>query len=99
MKLSEIRPCDNCKQKIAPIFYVVRISQALFTRETNQVLGLVQILGGSLELAEVMSPEPDVVKVFADENKALGTELFLCQNCVLSCDLNLAALIEQRNAG
>src|SRR3990172_1147169 len=41
MKLSQIRPCDNCGRKIAPSFYVARFSIALFNpRATNEVLGM-----------------------------------------------------------
>lgn len=96
MKLSEIRPCDNCGGKIAPLFYVLRISQAMFMPSTNEVLGLTQCFRGALALAEAMAPEPEVVMVLGDEDKALQTELFICQECLTMKALDLAALMERR---
>jgi hypothetical protein len=38
MKLSDARPCDSCHGPIPPLFYIVRISAALFEpKSTNQV--------------------------------------------------------------
>lgn len=98
MKLSEIRPCDNCGGPITPHFYVVRMSIALFNpKATNQVLGMAQYFGGHLALAELFSPHEDVVTVAMDEkeHKVLQTELFLCQDCYLR-PVNLAELAEKR---
>lgn len=98
MKLSEIRPCDNCGKPIAPVFYVLRISQAFFTPATNQMLGLNHMFHGALALAEAMAPESDVIKIFGDEDKSLMTEILLCQECVLYRSPDLALLLEKRGA-
>jgi len=99
MKLSDLRPCDNCGGNISPTFYVVRTTLAIITPAANQVLGLHQYLGGkSLALAEVMAPEPDCVKVCADEDPRAQTELFLCTRCFTSHCIDLAVLTEARNA-
>ena len=88
LKLSDLRPCDGCGGKIAPLFYVVRTEMAVVnTVDANQVLGLRQIFQGSLGLAEAMAPaEP--VKLGGPE---LTTELFFCQECYLEKPLAHAA--------
>lgn len=98
MKLSELRPCDHCGGPVIPIFYVVKASIAVFNANaTNENLGLMRMLGGSLSLAEVMSSEPEAVKIGGEEDKQLWTEIILCQNCYCS-DMNLAVLAEQISA-
>lgn len=98
MKLSELRPCDECGKQIAPIFYIVRASIAVIdAKATNQTLGLMQYFGGGsagLALAEVMGGSSDVVKIGGDEDERLWTEIFLCQKCHLK-PINLAALAEK----
>lgn len=94
MKLSELRPCDKCGGKIAPVFYVVRVSLAIVTPAANTTLGLNQMFRGNLALAEVFTSEPHPVKVAGDEDPNLMTELFLCQNCYVG-EVNLAMLAEK----
>jgi len=95
MKLSELRPCDNCGGPIVPIFYVVRSSIAVFNADaTNQNLGLMKMFRGSLALAETMSSQPEIVKIGGDEDKQLWVEIYLCQNCYIG-DVNLALLAEK----
>lgn len=101
MKLSDLRPCDQCHGKLVPTFYVVRFSQALFdATNTNAVLGVHQIFGGqALRLAETMAPGADeAVLVFGDKDKTLETELFLCQPCFTDGPIDLAMLWEVRLA-
>lgn len=96
IKLSEIRPCDGCGGKIAPIFNVVTVKMAAFNlRNVNSVLGTSQILGHrSLAIAEALAAGADnAIEVLEDENAT--TRLFLCQNCC-SSEQNLAALAEKR---
>lgn len=96
MKLSELRPCDCCGGKIAPHFYVVRLSQAMvMAKEANAVLGLAQMFGGALGLAEVVAPDADAVKIFGDERKELMHEFFLCQECFMR-PLDMAMLMDVR---
>lgn len=100
MKLSEIRPCDNCSGPLSQgHFYVVRVSQALvLPKPFHQVMGLTQYFGfqpGALALAEVMAPDADVIKVFGDEKPELMQEFLLCMECYLR-PLDLAVLMEKR---
>jgi hypothetical protein len=84
MKLSEVRPCDNCGGPIAPIFNVIRVSPAIFNpREVNQVLGMTQMFGGALGLAEVMAGGNDAVKVAIDDPayKDSVVDIYLCNKC------------------
>jgi len=99
MKLSQLRPCDVCGGKIAPSFYVVRTSIALFKPQaTQQTLGLAQYFGGNLGLAEIFSPDEDAVVVAMDneEHKELMSEFFICQNCYLTKPIDLALLAERK---
>ena len=96
MKLSEVRPCDCCGGKIAPQFYLVRGSLAIFSPQAaNATLGLTQMFGGALALAEAMSPDSEVVKVAGEFNKELWSEFLLCQECYMK-PVNLAMLGEKR---
>ena len=79
MKLSDVRPCDVCGGKVSPLFYVLRVSQAIFNAQAaNEVLGLTTMVGGSLDLAEAMAPQPEVIMVLGDEVPALMTEFVVC---------------------
>lgn len=102
MKLSELRPCDACggklKSDMAAGFYVVRFSLAIFKPQAvNQVLGLTQMFGGALGLAEAMAPESDVVIVAGDQEPQLMNELLVCMDCFLMKPLDIAILGEKRN--
>lgn len=97
MKLSELRPCDNCGGKIAPAFFIVRISQALVLPSAQQSVGLMMMFRGNLKLAEAMSPNPDAVMVFGDQDKSLMTELIICQGCYPAGKIDLVRLAECRN--
>lgn len=99
MKVSELRPCDNCGGKIAPAFYVVRFSQALINAEAvNQFMGIHQFFGGRAGAALVENFAPaagDAALIFGDKDKALETELFICEGCFTN-SLNLAMLMERQ---
>lgn len=98
MKISELRACDRCKQPLGLTFYVLRISLAVVKpNAANQVLGLTQMLRGSLALAEAFAPEADnAVLVVADEDPDLMDEIFLCTDCYVTKDVRLPALIENK---
>jgi len=66
-------------------------------RAAQQTLGLTQILDGHLGLAEVMSPDPEVIKILGDEDAKLMTELLICQDCYLLGPLDLVCMVETRN--
>ena len=95
MKLSQLRPCASCKGKLAPVWYVIRVSQAMLKPcATNQVLGLAQMFGGSLSLAETMAPESDCVLVMGDQEPSLMTEIHVCQECFLMGKIELPVMME-----
>jgi len=96
MKLSDLHVCDSCGGAVGMQFYVVRVSLAIvMAREANQVLGLAQMLGGRLGLAEVFAPDDNAVMVFGDEDKSLMDELLICMNC-LQRDVHLAQMLDRR---
>lgn len=91
MKLSDLRPCDGCGGSVAPVFYVLRVSTAVVSPDAaHQVLGLRQMFGGSLALAEVFAPAEPVVQVDGE------TEIRLCVQCYCG-ERCIGALVEQRN--
>lgn len=98
MKLSDLRPCDNCGGAIAPIFNIVKTSIAVInTGSANKTLGLAQYFGegsAGLALAEVMGDQSDAVKIGSEHAKELETEIFLCQECHMT-EINLAVIVEK----
>lgn len=98
MKLSDLRPCDNCGGSFkGGMFQVIRMSLA-FVNPTaaQQVLGLTQYFGGALGIAEAMAPEPNAVVIGMDKERQTMTEVFLCHDC-FSKPLNYAILAEKVN--
>lgn len=99
MKLSELKPCAACKGKLVPIWYVVRVTQAMVNASVaNEVLSLVMRFGANdagLAVAEAMAPEPDCVMILGDKEKALMTELHICQSCFIDKFSDLAVLVEK----
>ncbi len=100
MKLSELKPCDHCGGPLPPSWWIVRVSQAMLDREaTQETLGLMQMLGGSLAIAEAMGARSEeAVLVMGDKVTGLWTEIFLCQDCALGMnddhgDYNLGELL------
>ena len=60
MKISELKPCENCGGKIAPVFYRVTVEQiAVDGNAVARMLGLSAMLNGSLGVAEVFAPIDD----------------------------------------
>ena len=98
MKLSQIRPCDNCGGPIVPIFNVVSITPAVISpRAANQVLGMSQFFQGSLALAEVFQAEEPVTLASEDGDlSGLVTQIFLCQKCMAG-EICLGEIVEKRS--
>ena len=98
LKLSEVRACDACGNKIAPFFNHIQIRKAVFNaRNTNAVLGLMQMWGNqplALGIAEVMAPGGDNAVDVLDELDATTT-LFICNECFMQ-PINLAELESKR---
>lgn len=103
MKVSELRPCDNCSGPIAPHFYRVRFTQALIRADAvNQFLGMHQFFGGKAGAALVENFAPashDAVLFFGDKDKSLEVELLICSSCFIDGPIDLALLAERVNAG
>lgn len=102
LKLSELRPCDNCSGKVSPFFYHIQIRHAIVNpRNANSVLGLMTMCGWpgrALGIAEVMAPGADKAVEVLDEPESVET-LFICQDCFLGLDgkgLNIPMLMERR---
>jgi hypothetical protein len=98
VKLSELRPCDGCGGALigdnSIQFYVVTLDTALvLAPPVNRVLGLAQMFGGSLALAEVMSDEQSPIKLLS-ENGANPDKALLCFACYCK-PIHLASLAER----
>lgn len=79
MKTNDLKPCARCNGKVYPMIYRVTVERLWIDHEkVNRDLGLAQILGGNLDLADVFSPHGSVVDTI-DTNVA-----DLCQDCALS---------------
>jgi|ERR1700722_10425197 len=102
LKLSDLRPCDLCGGKIIPQFYIFEIKFALFSnRNTNEVLGLTQMFGGTgspgaFAIAETMSAGGDRA-VIVSEDPNLNSKLFVCQQCYLLRSGDILIAIERKN--
>lgn len=84
MKLSELKPCDKCGGKIAPVFYVVNMQQVMIDAvAANRTLALNQMFGGALGLAENMSPDDSVTQVL-NQKRAI-----ICQECFFGSNFNV----------
>lgn len=76
MKLSDMKPCPVCGGTVAPFIYEVTVKRHLvIPAKANQMLGLTQMLGGSVALAEVMGPHSNITEQM-DEHT-----VFVCQDC------------------
>lgn len=83
IKTSDLRACDACGQSINPIFFRLQVSLrhlAIDRTAVNEVLGTSQILGGSLFLGSIMSPNRDAT-IELDGYK-IDRDLFICPRCI-----------------
>lgn len=97
MKLSELRPCDNCGGPVGTTFNILRHSiVAVNAEKANRVLGMAQFFQGHLGLAEVMGPEDNPVIIAGEFNPVLWTDLFICQDCYYQKHLSIPSMMENR---
>lgn len=99
MKLTDMRPCDNCGSIYEiGMFYVLHISLAVFKPDAvNQVMGLYRYFQGqAIHLAEMFAPDPDIVIIAGEEDPVMWTRIFLCQDCFMG-EVRLAHLVEKVN--
>ena len=102
MKANEIHPCDGCGQSLCKhgmmSFTVVRASTAVIDRQAfNTTMGLNQMFGGAMDLAEVMSPDPEIVKIVGDQRGQKWNQYLLCLDCYSHKSLaELAGLMEEK---
>jgi hypothetical protein len=96
MKLSQLRPCDHCGEKLHGVFSVLTAQPAtLHPRAVGQVMGLMSMFGGDLALAEVMASEPVVRMHGTEVSPAFKTDLILCDRCMRT-PIRIADLVEKR---
>ena len=90
MRLSELRPCDNCGGKLTGeegrniTFYILRVTMAVLNpRAINQVMGMHQYFQqSSFALAEAMAPESDhAVLLVGEQEGERWAELLICFDC------------------
>lgn len=104
MKLTDLRPCDQCDGAVGLNFQVIRFSLALVKPQAvNEFMGMHQFFGGraSNALVENFAPSAaDAVTIAMDvaEFKPLMTELFICHGCFMRGALDLPVLAEKRGA-
>jgi hypothetical protein len=82
--IKNLRPCDNCGEPIAPVFYVVRVQQAVINYNSlRSHMGLALMFNGNNALADVFNPGSDQGAETLDDDK----EYFVCQGCVIENEL------------
>lgn len=102
-KLTDLRPCDNCKGPVGALFHVLRFSIAVVNVETvNRFLGMHQFFQGRAvdALVENFTPGSEkAITIAMDEPEFKDdcTELFICHNCFLNKPLDLPILQERRS--
>ena len=99
MKLTDMRPCDDCGATYEiGMFYILDSSLAIFKPEAiNQVMGMHRYFQGqAIHLAEMFSPDPDIVLIASDDDPKMNTRIFLCQDCFMG-EVRLASLVEKVN--
>jgi len=102
MKVTDLRPCDNCGGPIAPSFYIVRMTMAFIKPAAiDEFMGMHKFFGGraSPALVENFAPAAaDAVIVAGDKEPSLMTEAFVCAKCYIDRDLDLPMLQERVQA-
>lgn len=83
MKAADLKPCALCGKGVLhaglPLFYRVKAeTMGVDARAVRQVQGLETMLG-SVALARVMGPDPDVAKPIVDDVGAV----LICQPCAM----------------
>lgn len=99
MRISEIRPCDNCGGHLATGSYAIDVSLVVVNPQAvRQVVGLMTMFNGALGLAEAFAPQPDAVVIAGDKEPSLRTRLLIGQSCVMDKPLDIPILLERVNA-
>lgn len=94
MRIDELRPCDVCGGRIAPVCYRVRIDLGMFNANaTNAALAMVSYFN-NVQLGALFAPQQDVLQFAGDSEPSLVTSLLICQHCFLHTKLDLPTLQE-----
>lgn len=84
MKLDDLKPCASCGGPVAPIFFLVRITQALVMPGAR-----------SATASDEIRNSDDAVIVFGEKRPHLYTEVFMCAPCYHGGSSNLARIVER----
>lgn len=106
MKLSELRPCDSCGKPLTTgaggvaigFPYVVRVSMAFIDPQALRATVGTSMIVGSFGIGEVLSSDPEVLKIAGEHDESLWTELLICQDCALLGQLRIGELVDRRNS-
>jgi len=99
VKLTDLHPCDNCGGRVDPIFFVVRVSQALVMPgargEAESMFG-----DGQAPTSSLWRNSEDAVLVFgsgraANNTSNMYTEALVCADCFHSGRATLPRLVER----
>lgn len=82
---TRIRNCELCGGTIGPVFYVVKLAQALVNyAAVNRHAGMTQMMQGNAALAEVFSSDRTLEILFQGEDANKWPEVTICQDCCLN---------------
>ena len=83
MKLSEATNCGKCGKKLLhtqlPFCFKIELTPLVLDQvAARQTEGMTMMLGGALAIAEVMVPNPEVLK----EDEKMKTCTYVCFHCM-----------------
>ncbi len=92
MKATDIQPCVTCGK--SPIgagritFHTVTLDRAVLDANAARSLaGLSMHFASNFALAEVMAPDPHVVKLMGDQDPSTRRTVHVCEDCAMHVSL------------
>jgi hypothetical protein len=84
MVKTRIKPCESCGGKLGPIFYVVKVAQAVVNvGAVNRHVGMTQHFQGHAALAAVFSPDETLEEIAEGPDANRWPEATICADCFL----------------
>jgi hypothetical protein len=90
---TRIQKCQKCNGAIGPVFYVVKVAQAVVDYGAVQRhAGLMAMMGGNAAIADVFSPERSLETVIEGDDANAWNEAIICQKCGVESEVTMLAL-------
>lgn len=93
--IRDLRPCANCEGSVNPNFHEIRIRDGFINvRAVRGYLGMADGMGFGPAITDIMSPDAGRGASLMDEPNCTS-RFFLCQDCFLLKEVNIAVLVEK----